>query len=331
MRHVPARAIRLAHVTDAHTTQDGRPTTVLKHRSLEILEDFLEQIRERSPDCVLFGGDNIDNRGAGERDLAGFERLTQPLADWWCVPGNHEASDAKPGRITKAQFQRRVAGHGIAADAPGFSVVRGNVRIIGLDTTLVGAPGGYVPPDGVAFLAEQLDSAPEDHVVVLGHHLLESCWDPYPFETWAQDYLIRNREEVVALLAGHPRVRAYLCGHHHAHRITPVLGPSGTATDGFYQVLTGSPVAFPHSARMLTFHDDALEIETIRPRDATIVEEGRQAVLLGRKAQRFAELGASTSFLTYLEGSETDNHAVMAYDVTVPPRVSVVHEDALLG
>ena len=239
------------------------------------------------------------------------------VPEWRCVPGNHEATGPKPGRITKPQFQREVGDRGVPPDAPGFSCRVGDVRLIGLDTTLVGAAGGLVPPDGIAFLAEALRDASEPHIVVLGHHLLVPCWAPYRFDTWSQDYLIRNNREVATLLSAHPRVRAYLCGHHHAHRITPV---SGYGDAPFYQVLTGSPVAFPHTARVLTFHADGLEVETIRPRTADIVDEGRQAVLLGRKAARFAELGASDAFLGYLEGSAADNDILLPYDLRPGPR-----------
>ncbi len=318
MRTTAAGWTRLAHITDTHTTLDGRPTTVLKHRSVEILKDVLDQVTQSQADCVLFGGDNIDNRGSGERDLEAFlalaTRLSADGVDWRCIPGNHEASHPRPGRITKAVFQRRVADRGVAPNLPGFSHVVGNVRVIGLDTTLVGSPGGFVPADGLAFLADQLAEASEKHIVVLGHHLLVPCWEPYRFETWPQDYLVRNHEEVVEMLTRHPRVRAYLCGHHHAHRITAVK--SGPLTTGFYQVLTASPVAFPHSARVLTFEDQAMIVETVRPRDPSILTEGREAVLLGRKAQRFAEMGASDAFLGYLEGEEGDHAVRLPYQLT---------------
>ena len=304
------KAVRLAHVTDAHITVDGRPTTVLKHRAVDILEDVLGQIRSSGADCVLFGGDNIDNRGAGQRDLAAFDGLVSDLPNWRCVPGNHEASAPKPGRITKAAFQRHCAANGVPPDAPGFSCAVGDVRVIGIDTTLVGAPGGFVAPDGLAYLAAELDAATETHIVVLGHHLLVPCWSTLRFETWANDYLIRNAEDVVAMLAKRPRVRAYLCGHHHAHRITPISQPGRF---GFYQIMTGSPLAFPHAARLLTFTASGLEVETVRPSSPSVIEEGRQAVLLGRKARRFAELGISSQFLSYLEGSATDNNVVLPH------------------
>ncbi|MEO1336684.1 MAG: metallophosphoesterase [Myxococcota bacterium] len=305
-------------MTDAHTTLDGRSTTVLKHRAVAILNDVLEQIRHRKPDCVLFGGDNIDNRGAAERDLAAFERLVEPLNDWRYVVGNHEASRPKPGRITKAEFQRQFAGNGIPPDAPGYSHVVGDVRVIGLDTTMVGAPGGLVPADGVAFLKDALKAATEPHVVVVGHHLLVPCWR-YPFDTWHQDYLVQNHQDVVTILGQYPQVRAYLCGHHHAHRITTV----DTGEHPFYQVMTGSPVAFPHSARVLTFEHDAMCVETIRPRDTSVLEEGRQAVLLGRKAQRFTELGIFDEFLGYLEGDASESEVILPYTHAEPDRRAI--------
>jgi len=188
----------------------------------------------------------------------------------------------------------------------------GDVRVIGVDTTLQGTAGGYVSPSTMQFLARALNEGDEAHVVVLGHHMLYRSWEPYSLESWDREYLVANREHVVALLASSPRTRAYLCGHHHASRIQRVhtRGHHG----GFYQILTASPVAFPHHGRLLRFAPDGIHVRTMIPRIPGLVEEGRDAVLYGRKARRYATLGAMGSFLDYVAGGPADTEVVLPYD-----------------
>jgi 3',5'-cyclic AMP phosphodiesterase CpdA len=302
----------LGHITDAHVAPLGRPTTVLKHHSVRIIEDLIDQLRLRGADLTLFGGDNIDNRGHGAEDLEAFARAAERLDRFVAILGNHEAASPSRGRITAEDFARRLDGRGIRRGAYNFVESVGDVRVIGIDTTLQGSPGGYVSKPTMSFLARALNEGDEPHVVVLGHHLLYRSWEPYSLSAWDQEYLVANREHVTALLASAPRVRAYLCGHHHASRIQRVLtrGHHG----GFYQILTASPVAFPHHARLLRFGPDGIHVETLVPRIDGLLEEGRDAVLYGRKARRYATLGASRTFLEYVQGAPRDNEVVLPYD-----------------
>ncbi|MEQ8274771.1 MAG: metallophosphoesterase [Deltaproteobacteria bacterium] len=315
----------LAHITDAHVAPNGRPTAILKHRSEAILSDLVDQCLERGADSVVFGGDNIDNRGHGTADLDAFVRITERLPHCLCIVGNHEAASFEPGRITKHVFAERMAGRGIGAARFTFSEVVGDVRVIGIDTTLQGTPGGYVAPATMAFLARELANAEENHIVVVGHHLLHRAWEPHFLQSWDQEYLVANREEVTALLASHPRVRAYLCGHHHASRIQRIK--SRGHAGGFYHVLTSSPTAYPHSARLLAFEDDGIHVARLIPRIEGLIDEGREAVLHGRKARRFATLGARRSFLQYVEGRQSDNDVILPYDAApVSERIGVAVE-----
>jgi 3',5'-cyclic AMP phosphodiesterase CpdA len=310
---VAARDVVLAHITDAHIVAFGaRPTATLKHRSIEVLKDLVAQVRAIGPDCTLFGGDNIDNRISGDQDLEVFATIAESLDRFVCIAGNHEAGSKKLGRVTKSQFAERIRGRGIEPDRYSFSEPIGNVRVIGIDTTLEGTAGGYVSQRTMRFLADELHNAEEDHIVVLGHHLLHRAWEPHYLQSWDDEYLVANRQDVIALLASCARVRAYLCGHHHASRIQRIAsrGHSG----GFYHVLTASPVAYPHTARILRFGQAGIHVSTIAPRIDGLVEEGRQAVLTGRKARRYAMLGASRDFLQYVEGRTSDNDILLPYD-----------------
>jgi 3',5'-cyclic AMP phosphodiesterase CpdA len=300
----------------------GKRNAALKDQSVAIFEDLVDQIRARRADLTLFGGDNIDNHGHGEDDLKAFLRIAEQLDEWVCIVGNHEAEAPLPGQISKESFAEAVAGHGIRPGQLCFSNAIDNVRVIGIDTTLVGTSGGYVSPAMMRYLASELNRAEEEHIVVLGHHLLYRAWEPHSLQSWDKDYLVGNRDALIALLASHPRVRAYLCGHHHASRIQRIAarGSSG----GFYHILTASPVSFPHTARVLSFERDGIHVATLRPRIDGLIEEGRAAILTGRKAQRYGSLGARRSFLQYVAGRTNDNDIVLPYEhapVSVKPEL----------
>ncbi|MBI2372582.1 MAG: metallophosphoesterase [Deltaproteobacteria bacterium] len=302
------RLTTLAHITDAHVAPRGRRNAVLKDRSVEILSDLVDQVAEANADATLFGGDNIDNRGDGSRDLEEFLRLANKGPDWLCVVGNHEASDGQKF-LSKDEFARRAVGHGIRPGQHRFSEVVGDVRIIGIDTTLVGSHGGHVDDSTLAFLARELRSALEPHVVVLGHHLLAAPWAPYRLDAWDQEYLVSNRDVVTGLLASFPRVRAYLCGHHHASRIHRIAGRGEGG--GFWHIMTSSPVAYPHSGRLLRFESDRLVVRSMRPRLDRVAEDGLAAVMSGRKARRYSALGSARSFLDYVAGQPSDNDVIL--------------------
>lgn len=315
----------IAHITDAHVSPNGRRTAVLKDRSVEILQDLVGQCAEREVDVVLFGGDNIDNKD-GEAELQAFLDIANRGPRWLCIAGNHESAhdEAGPGRVSKRDFAVAVAGHGIAPGVYSFSEVVNDVRVIGLDTTLYGTGGGYVSDDTLDFLADELRHAEEEHIVVLGHHLLAAPWAPYRLEAWDKDYLVGNRDVVVSLLATNPRVRAYLCGHHHASRVHRIAGRGQGG--GFYHILTPSPVAYPAAGRLLHFEDEAMVIETIHPRLAGVREESLTAVMSGRKAQRYELLGTRRSFTEYVAGRDSDNFAVLPYS---GPRAKGIYDRGL--
>jgi 3',5'-cyclic AMP phosphodiesterase CpdA len=303
----------LAHITDAHVAPAGRRTAVLKDQSVAILSDIIDQVQALGCDAALFGGDNIDNHGDGEGDLRAFLRLANRFDRWLCIAGNHEAANAErgPGRITKEAFAAGVAGHGIAPGRYEFSEAVGDVRIIGIDTTLTGTDGGFVSPRTMSFLARELRHAEERHVVVLGHHLLAAPWAPYRLDVWDREYMVANRDAVISLLGTCPKVRAYLCGHHHASRVHRIAGRGDSA--GFYHILTPSPAAFPHAARLIRFEEEAMIIQALRPRIPGLMEQGLEAVMGGRKAQRYATLGTARSFDDYVAGRTSDNDAILPY------------------
>lgn len=310
----PPRCVRFAHITDAHVTLIRRPSATLKHRSVEVLADLLEQCRGQSVDAVLFGGDNIDNHVEGASDLRAFHSLVADGPTWAWVPGNHEVSVRGEGRLSRDEIFGAAFGVPSGCFSIAFSPVGAEpVRVIGIDTTLAGATGGYVSDEVMAFLAQALRDADEPHVLVLGHHLLHPVWAPLAMPRWDEQYLVSNRDAVSALLASHPKVRAYLCGHHHASRIQRVGGRGQSG--GFFHILSPSPIAYPHAARVIEVRPDGLAVTPLRPRIPGLLEAGREAVLTGRKARRFGQMGAAGTLPEYLAGRPEDNEVFLRHSV----------------
>ena len=309
--------VRLAHITDAHVTLEGSRTATLKDLSVPVFTDLVSQARERGVDLSLFGGDNIDNHRPELDDLGVFLQIAKNGTPFAAVLGNHEAR-LRRGCLSKHRITEALALTGSPHPDYCFSRAVKNVRVIGIDSTLVGSVGGYFSDSVMRFLARELRAAEEDHIVVLGHHLIERAWAPHWLDSWDREYLVSNREEVISLLATNPRVRAYLCGHHHASRICRVAsrGRSG----GFYQIVTSSPVAFPHTARLIEVCADGLRIAPLVPRVARLHAEGKKAVLTGRKAQRYRVFGDEEAFLGYLAGNERDNDVFLPHHHRLPPK-----------
>jgi|GEM_PF-2654099 len=327
----PGSPVRIAHITDVHISAFGRRTAVLKDRAAEILADVLEQINYSKADVTIFGGDNIDNREDGQADLELFFETVRQTQNWRCILGNHEAknrSKQSPGMLTQEDFLEAVKGHGIRPGQTSFSEAFGQVRIIAINTTIMGHHGGLVDGPTLKFLETELANASEKHIVVFGHHLLAETWAPAQFETWDQEYLVQNRDMVCAVLASNSNVRAYLCGHHHASHIGFI--PAEQAENGFYQILTPSLSAFPHGARILTFTEDSLVVETIEPRIEGLMEEGLTAVLGGRKIQRFKTLNHPRSFIEYLGGRESDRNVRLPLNLSSSAQSNLPNSSVVL-
>lgn len=314
----------IAHITDAHVAPFGKANATLKHLSLAIFEDLVEQCRERA-DLVLFGGDNIDNRGHGEADLEAFMDLASRLDTWRVIPGNHEAP--REGVMTKDRFVWAVSGHGPRPGQTDWSEGFGSVRVIGLDTVRVGRPGGWVSKGTLKFLAKEVRQAPEPHVIVLGHHPIVRPWAPHRLAVWDEEYLVANHDAVRRVLTGSAKVRAYLCGHHHACRVQSVGRPPET---GFHQLMTAAPVSFPHAARILHVRDDGIAYEPLMPRLEGLRDMGARAVQTGRKAARYPQLGAPRPFLAYLEGKATDREGFLSVRPPSPSGVDRVPKPSRL-
>ncbi len=117
------------------------------------------------------------------------------------------------------------ASFGAAGGAPGsrvtFTAGCGELRIVGLDSTIPGAIGGALGEDQLAWLERTLAAEPARPTLLALHH------PPVMTGIRAMDSIALDAgdgDRLEELLAGHAQVRAVACGHVHTAMATVFAG-----------------------------------------------------------------------------------------------------------
>jgi Icc protein len=199
-----ARPFLIAQVSDLHIKAAGK----LSYRIVDtagMLRACIAHMlaQPQKPDVVVFTGDLVDfgrpEEYAALRDL--LSTLDMPV---YLIPGNHDE---------RAAMRRAFPDHAYLRQSPEFinyAIEDHPVRIVGLDTTVPGKPGGLVCAVRLAWLDAKLAEKPDRATVVLMHHP--------PFHTFIGHMDAQGLEGTAALaavIAKHPQVERLLCGHLH--------------------------------------------------------------------------------------------------------------------
>lgn len=190
--------MRVLHITDPHLHAD--PAARMRGVATEAtLRAVLAHAATGpvAPAAVLATGDLVqDETRAGYRR---FRTLLAPLdVPVICVPGNHDAPELMAEELAAPPFQL------------GGSADFGPWRVLALSTWTAQDDGGRLADAELARLRAALaDPAPAHLLVALHHH-------PVPMGShWLDGVGLRNADALLALVDGHPRVRALLWGHVH--------------------------------------------------------------------------------------------------------------------
>jgi Icc protein len=190
--------INLLQVTDTHlfATAEKDLLGVKTQQSFSHVIDAILQ-NQQPFDAVLATGDiSQDNSIASYQYFAKhIKRLDKPC--YW-LPGNHDNIPLMADALKS---------EGVLSDK--YKVV-GDWLIILLDSQLTGSPSGYLSPEQLALLDEQLSLHPDKYALVVLHH------NTYPVGCkWLDQHILRNPEAFLAVLAKHPKARHVLFGHVH--------------------------------------------------------------------------------------------------------------------
>ena len=210
----------IAQITDTHIKAPGKLSygKVDTSQNLEQCIGHINALLPR-PDVVLVTGDITDFGRPEEYHQAGLllNQLTMP---YFVISGNHDLPDAMRIEFDEHRYLP-VDGfvHYVIEDYP--------VRMIGLDTQVVGKPYGLMCQQRLDWLEQQLLADPERPTLVFMHH--------HPFDTGIEHMdaqNCRNGEALGSLVEQHPQIKYILCGHVHRqvevawHGTLVAIGPS---------------------------------------------------------------------------------------------------------
>lgn len=230
----------LVQLTDLHIGKRAQPlygridTGSMLHAAITSVLQLPQQ-----PDAVIITGDLVDAGSADE--YAHVATLLAPLRmPCYLLPGNHD---------DRRQLRRSFPHHRyLGVEGPVRYTVRiGHLRLIALDTSVIGQPHGELDDGSLDWLAAELDADPHTPVIVAMHHP--------PFQTLIGHMdkmgLQRGEARFAELVAAHPNIERIVCGHLHraidvryhgtiastapstAHQISPDFAPDSPAQWSF--------------------------------------------------------------------------------------------------
>lgn len=232
--------LRFLHITDTHI--GPTESFELYGRSpLKYLRRLVEEINAlgHNVDFVLHTGDVVDDRSVAAYQLyeQAIDDLTLPVHH---VPGNHD---------DPAHLQRIVMGISEPADRLDYTFDAHGVRFIVLDTRGPVDPGGFVEPDQLDWLTEQIDRTIAEGmpIVVAMHHSivpLDTPWLDAQPPAWPQGRFMftENASAVRPILAkARDRIRCVLSGHVHGAFVVQSDGVLYAPSQSVFAGLTNAP------------------------------------------------------------------------------------------
>ncbi|MEE9335697.1 MAG: phosphodiesterase [Granulosicoccaceae bacterium] len=218
----------IAQITDPHIKAKGKLAyqKVDTENNLKRCVDHVAKL-SLQPDVVLITGDLTDFGRPEEYALV--RQLLKPLKmPVYVIPGNHD---------TRQGMRQAFADHTYLPNQSEYLhyvLENYSLRLIGLDTTLPGKPGGTMCTERLQWLEKQLLKEPLKPTVLFMHHP--------PIETGIGHMDVQNcgnSEALGDLLEKHKQVFQILCGHVHRpihmqwRGVTVTIAPSASHYVGF--------------------------------------------------------------------------------------------------
>ena len=192
---------------------------------LDTLAEVIDAIHAlpQAPDVVLVTGDLVnDGRDAQYAGLAPvLGQLELPVS---VLPGNH---DDRAG--LRRHFE--VGGSGGGGDPIQYVVWSDPLRVVVLDTTIPGQPGGDLDAARLQWLSRVLEADPEHLTLLAMHHP--------PFACGVRDMdriglAAPARAALAELVNDHPQVVGCVAGHHHRTIVGAVAGRPAVVAPSTY-------------------------------------------------------------------------------------------------
>ncbi|NGN68484.1 phosphodiesterase [Streptomyces sp. A7024] len=220
----------LAHISDPHIDGTDRAT----ERATRVM-DYVRSL-PRQPDAVLVSGDIAHRAEPAEYEEAAriFAAGAQPVI---MTPGNHDL---------RAPYRKVLLGDGDGGDgrdggdsdndgeAPINSLHHiGDLALLACDSSIPGRGEGLLEPATLDWISDSLDSlGPDTPALLAFHHPPVRLHHPY-----IDGIMLRNGDELAALIADRPQVLAVLVGHAHTPAATTFAGRPLLVAPGVHTTL----------------------------------------------------------------------------------------------
>lgn len=203
----------IAQISDLHIKSDRRlaynrvDTAAAAEATVAHINAMADRI-----DAVLVTGDVVDAGSAAE--YAEARKILDVLEmPYYVIPGNHDHA---------ATMMSSFADHAyidLKLDHLSYAIDTFPLRLIGLDTSMVGEPFGTLPAERLLWLEEILTEKPDTPTLIFLHH------PPFRMGIVHMDVQnLLNADEMFSVLQKHPHVRHVAAGHIHRAAETVIHG-----------------------------------------------------------------------------------------------------------
>lgn len=194
----------IAHISDSHIAgwEQKAYARVPTARNLARCVQHINRLNPQ-PDLTLVTGD-ITYSGLTEEAECALEILEELNSKYYVTPGNHDEP---------ASFWAAFSGERCPAERKDFLnyVINGHeIRLIAMDSTQDGAPGGGIDPAQAEWLSSKLAENKEQHTILFMHH------PPVQFGVLETDEDgFKGSDMLGRIVANYPNIDRILCGHIH--------------------------------------------------------------------------------------------------------------------
>jgi len=203
----------IAHISDTHIEGWGRKTFGIAPMA-ENLARCVDHINGLvpQPDLVLVTGD-ITNHGSREAMERAASILRDLRAPFYVIPGNHDRRDVLADVFGPTACPTE------STEFINYVIEGPDLRLITVDSTVPGAPGGEICEERAAWLDRRLSERPDQPTVIFMHH------PPVRFHVPETDMDgFEGMDRFWQVVGKHPQVVRILAGHIHLAALTQWQG-----------------------------------------------------------------------------------------------------------
>ncbi len=261
-----------AHVTDLHLDVKGESNWQYREKSVPLFIDALRQL-QRLPklNFVVFGGDQIHYGANDAESLEVFQKWTAHLnMPYYILLGNTEVSPINGvSKLGREDYLKAWNGKGLkpGKSSWAFDPVKG-VRVIGLDVTVDGKPGGDADKSDLKWLEDELKENTKKKLIIVFTHQLVMPISPRDTTPEWSLWMVKNHERLRTVLERYPNVRLVVSGHHHASRVIT----TGRVT----YVSDPAVVTYPCAFRSFTVSNEGIHLTNIGLDDKALVNRAKE-------------------------------------------------------